>query len=123
MNTNRTCPVCGEPIVGRVDKKFCSDQCRAEFHNQLNKDSINLMRRVNSSLRKNRRILASLNPGTSKKVARDELEELGFDFRYVTSINQTNTGNTCYFCYEHGYLRDEEDFLTLIKESLNRHSF
>lgn len=31
--TARTCPVCGEMIVGRCDKKFCSDDCRIYFNN------------------------------------------------------------------------------------------
>lgn len=33
MESQRTCPVCGEKIVGRSDKKFCCDECRAYYHN------------------------------------------------------------------------------------------
>ncbi|MCI1778409.1 MAG: DUF2116 family Zn-ribbon domain-containing protein [Bacteroidales bacterium] len=29
------CPVCGERIYGRSDKKFCSDECRT-FYNRRN---------------------------------------------------------------------------------------
>lgn len=34
-NTNggRRCPVCGSVIAGRVDKIFCSDDCRVHYHN------------------------------------------------------------------------------------------
>ena len=33
-NINRKmCPVCGEVIRGRLDKKFCSDECRVYFNN------------------------------------------------------------------------------------------
>ena len=32
----KNCPECGEHIIGRVDKKFCSDQCRASHNNKLN---------------------------------------------------------------------------------------
>ena len=30
----RRCPVCGRAIAGRSDKKFCSDICRAFYHNE-----------------------------------------------------------------------------------------
>lgn len=29
----RECPVCGTAIAGRVDKIFCSDDCRVYYHN------------------------------------------------------------------------------------------
>ena len=29
----RMCPVCGSVIAGRVDKIFCSDDCRVHYHN------------------------------------------------------------------------------------------
>ena len=28
VETKRKCPVCGEPVIGRADKKYCSDECR-----------------------------------------------------------------------------------------------
>ncbi len=31
----RVCPVCGEKISGRIDKKFCSDDCRSFYNNRL----------------------------------------------------------------------------------------
>lgn len=31
----RVCPVCGEKITGRIDKKFCSDDCRSFYNNRL----------------------------------------------------------------------------------------
>ena len=58
----RKCEECGDEFVGRADKKFCSDQCRSAFNNRLNKDATNFMRNINNILRKNRRILAELNP-------------------------------------------------------------
>ena len=58
----KLCPECGDKIIGRADKKFCSDSCRNTYNNALNKDSKNLIRNINNSLRKNYRILESLNP-------------------------------------------------------------
>jgi hypothetical protein len=39
-------------IVGREDKKFCSDGCRNAYNNKINKDSNNYMRNTNNKLRK-----------------------------------------------------------------------
>jgi hypothetical protein len=35
---NKVCLECGEKIVGREDKKFCSDGCRNAYNNKINKD-------------------------------------------------------------------------------------
>ena len=114
MENKRTCPVCGDEIIGRIDKRFCSDQCRTEFNNKNNRDSTNTIRRINGILRKNRRILLELNPEGKTKVSKRRLIDKGFDFRYFTSIYTTKTGNTYYFCYEQGYLPLEKDFYALV---------
>jgi len=43
-NQQRNCPECGEKIIGRADKKFCSDQCRNSYNNRLNSDASNTVR-------------------------------------------------------------------------------
>jgi len=48
----RYCLECGEPLIGRSDKKFCDDQCRNAYNNKLNRDHINLYRNINNKLRK-----------------------------------------------------------------------
>ena len=63
----KQCPECGDNIVGRIDKKFCSDACRNAYNNKVNKDSKNLIRNTNNRLRKNYRILETLNPKQKTK--------------------------------------------------------
>ena len=36
MTTERYCLDCGAVLHGRADKKFCNDQCRNNYNNQLN---------------------------------------------------------------------------------------
>jgi predicted nucleic acid-binding Zn ribbon protein len=115
MQEKKTCPVCGDAIIGRIDKKFCSDQCRNEFNNKQNQDANSFIRRINHSLRKNRRILEALNPEGKTKISKNKLVNKGFDFRYFTSIYRTKTGNTYYFCYEQGYLPLDNDFYALVR--------
>ena len=88
----KACLECGEKIVGRADKKFCSDYCRNAYNNNINKDSTNLVRNVNNALRKNYRILLELNPTDKTKTSKSKLLAKGFNFEYFTSIYTTKDG-------------------------------
>ena len=112
---NKACLECGEKLVGRTDKKFCSDACRNSYNNTINKDRKNLIRNTNNWLRKNYRILEVLNPEQKTKVSRAKLIEKGFDFNYFTSIYTTKAGTVYYFVYDQGYLPLEGDYYALVK--------
>jgi predicted nucleic acid-binding Zn ribbon protein len=113
----KTCLECGDKIIGRADKKFCSDQCRISYNNRLNSDENNYVRNVNNILRKNRRALLELNPTGKTRVSRDKLNEKGFDFNYFTSTYTTKEGALYKFCYEQGYLEmDKNYFLLVVKK-------
>lgn len=111
----RICPECGEPIQGRIDKKFCSDLCRNSYNNKLNSDSVNLVRNINNILRRNRRILEELLPDDTAKVPAQKLIDKGFNFSYFTNTTTTKTGKTYVFCYEYGYLPLEGNYYLLVK--------
>lgn len=111
----RTCPECGDKIIGRIDKKFCSDQCRNTFNNKLNSDSNNTVRNINNILRKNRRVLEELNKQDGKTmVTREMLLTNGFNFTYFTHTYTTQKGYTYFFCYEQGYLFLEDKNVYLL---------
>ncbi|MBC7522904.1 MAG: hypothetical protein H7239_00465 [Flavobacterium sp.] len=113
---NKTCLECNEKIVGREDKKFCSDGCRNSYNNKINKDSNNYMRNVNNKLRKNYRVLEESNPEGKAKITRTKLLSKGFDFEFFTNILNTSTGNTYYFIYDQGYRNLEDDFIMLVRK-------
>lgn len=115
---NKTCLECEEKIVGREDKKFCSDGCRNSYNNKINKDSTNFMRNVNNKLRKNYRVLSALNVDGKSKTTRTKLLSKGFDFEFFTNILNTKTGNTYYFLYDQGYLALENDYFMLVKKDI-----
>ena len=114
----KTCLECNEKIVGREDKKFCSDGCRNAYNNKINKDSTNYMRNINNKLRKNYRILLALNVDGKSKTSRAKLISKGFDFDYFTNILNTKTGNTYYFLYDQGYMQLENDYFMLVKKDI-----
>jgi hypothetical protein len=115
----KTCLDCGEVIIGRVDKKFCSDACRNSYNNAQNKDVTNFIRNVNNQLRRNRRILQELTPNDKARVNRSKLLEKGFDFNYFTQIYTTKTGNRYFFCYDYGYLELDNNDLALVHRKDN----
>ena len=105
---------------GRIDKRFCSDQCRNTYNNRNNSDANNFVRNVNRILKKNRRILNQLNPEGKAKAHRSKLNDLGFNFNYYTSTYKTQKGAIYFFCYEYGYIVLENDFLFLVKNRESR---
>lgn len=112
----RQCLECQIPITGRADKKFCSDSCRNAFNNKMNAEATNLMRNVNSTLGRNRRILKLLNPSGKLKVPRETLLKNGFDFDFYTNSYTTKSGDTYRFCYEQGYLMLGEGQVLLVEK-------
>ena len=83
---SKGCLECGDKIIGREDKKFCSDGCRNAYNNKMNKDSNNLMRNINNKLRKNYRILSELNPDEKSKTTKTKLLSKGFDFEFFKDL-------------------------------------
>lgn len=111
----KPCLECGDEFVGRADKRFCSDQCRSAHNNKRNNDSSKLIKNINNTLRKNRRILEELNPEGKTTVHKSKLDLKGFSLQYYTHIYTTKTGNTYVFCYDYGYRLLDNDFYLLVK--------
>jgi predicted nucleic acid-binding Zn ribbon protein len=110
----QTCMNCGKEIKGRHDKRFCDDSCRNAWHNTQNKESTTYMRMVNTTLKRNRKIMEELNTKGKTVVKKDDLTRRGFNFDFHTNILTTKTGSTYHFCYEHGYLFLEDDAVMLV---------
>lgn len=115
-NLNRECLECGDTLKGRKDQKFCSDYCRNTHNNRLNEDATNMVRRINRILRKNRRILSSLNPKGKRTIDGLVLAEEGFNFHYFTNVYSTQKGSNYWFCYDQGYLKLEGDKYMLVQK-------
>ncbi|MFZ1805900.1 MAG: hypothetical protein WAU36_01685 [Cyclobacteriaceae bacterium] len=114
----KACLECGEKIVGRADKKFCSDQCRVSYNNRINGERTNYVRNVNNILGKNRRIMEELNPSGKTKVNRNKLSVKGFDFAYHTDTYRTKEGAYYRYCYEQGYLEIDPKTVLIVKKEI-----
>lgn len=111
------CLNCGNVIQGRIDKKFCDDQCRNAYNNQQNALSTNYIRRVNHSLKKNRNILEETIPSGEEmaKITRERLLRDGFQLKYFTHLYETKKGNIYHYCYDYGYLALEGDWFLVVR--------
>lgn len=108
------CLNCGEEFIGRSDKKFCGDQCRSLFNNQIKREHEKLILDINKTLRKNRKILKQFNPEGKTTIRKEYLVKSGFDFRYYTHTFKTKNDNIYKFCYEYGYFEIDNEKVLII---------
>lgn len=113
----RICMECGEKLLGRIDKKFCSDYCRNSFHNKQNSDQNARVRQISHILRKNRRILETLNKRGKTIVKKKKLIEKGYDFYYHTHSYTTSKKVTYVFCFDQGYCEMEKEAVLIVRDN------
>ena len=106
---NRLCLQCGERVVGRIDKKFCSESCRSTYHYYQNQDKeASMFKTIDRQLKSNRRILKEFNRAGKSTVRREVLHKAGFDPKYFTHFWKSDGGNVYLFCYEYGFMKKIE---------------
>lgn len=115
----RYCLECGTEVRGRLDKKFCDDQCRTQYNNRLNRKDATYVRAIILVLRRNRRILKALNPLGKAKVSAEKMKLKGFDFSYFTNTYKTRNGRCYFFCFDQGYLPLEKGYYLLVTKNDN----
>lgn len=117
METAKICLYCAKKISGRVDKKFCNNNCRSTYHNDLFSNKINYVRQINYLLQKNRKILAQAFAAKAceKKVPVHELYLQGFSSMHYTHQHQINKNNCYNFCYDYGYKMVGKSHVLIVK--------
>lgn len=108
------CLECGDELMGRVDKKFCNDQCRSTYYRKEHGSAILMINNINNQLKKNRAILLKLNPEGKTSVKKSKLEKEGFNFHLFTSTYTTREGKTYHYVYDQGYLLLENEYVILV---------
>jgi hypothetical protein len=110
----KRCQECQTPLIGREDKRFCSDQCRYQHNNRIKRQSERTILDINKILRKNRKILHDLNPIGLTSVRREVLDRMGFDYQFFTHQFITDKGNYYFFCYEYGYAYADNEKINVV---------
>jgi len=113
----RHCLDCGEPFIGRSDKKFCTDMCRNSYHNKHNGYRNSLIRFVNHRLRKNRQILSHLQEQDLAEISRETLTMIGFDWQYFTEESVGKDKILRRYCYDFGIEMRNSESCRLISKT------
>lgn len=98
----RQCQACGRELIGRIDKKFCDTQCRADFHNQNRSYGELYISGVQRIIRQNRKILKTLCPEGKATLRKEVLDQMGYDFRHFSGIYKTSH-NVYYLVYDYAF--------------------
>ncbi len=96
---------CNKIVKGRVDRIFCSDYCKSDFHASERKKSgkTYFKLKIDAVLKKNRSILAKYNIRSKTTVRKEVLIEEGFNPRLFTHYWKNSKGDTYLFCYDQGF--------------------
>ena len=106
----RRCLQCGDPVIGRLDKKFCDESCKAAYHYQHSTDKEDsLFKRIDKQLKTNRRILKEYNKAGKATVRKSVLIDRGFNPKYFTHYWKNKKGDVYLFCHEYGFLKRIEN--------------
>lgn len=109
MEKGATCKYCSEPIIGRIDKLFCTPNCKSSFHYEKNRDNeSNLYRVIDNQLKINRRLLKKYNKAGMTVISKTELIKEGFNPKYFTHYWKNKKGDIYLFCYEFGFLEKKD---------------
>lgn len=104
MKNDKKCLYCQKKIKGRIDKKFCDEQCKGTYHYEKKKEGEGtLYSKILLQLKTNRRVLSHFNPGGKATIRKDLLLQDGFDPNYFTHYWKNTKGQVYLFCFEQGF--------------------
>jgi hypothetical protein len=102
----KSCLECGDPVgKGRIDRKFCSVECKNKFHNKEAYAEKIETARIKKILNRNRKILKKIaGRKDADKISKERLLKEGFEFDYHTHFIISKVKSYQYiFCFDYGY--------------------
>jgi len=104
------CMNCDRTLDGRPNRKFCTSTCKSRYHNKsawesrmIDKDIRKITGEAHDILWENRNILVQLLEEGKEQLTKDELEELGFEFNYMTNYTKRDSKSNFFHIYDCGY--------------------
>lgn len=114
----RYCLNCGRELIGRTDKKFCSNKCRNAYHNAEKNSTNSVKTRVVSAINKNYGILYNMLKSGITSAEILELEQIGFRPCFITSERQGRRTHKEYACYDIIYCQTGSRIFDIRKSEL-----
>lgn len=102
----RNCTLCKKEIVGRKDKRFCSINCKNEYHSRLRQATKEATIPIDKILHRNRSILLEImgKNEKQKKVPRHILDQKKFNIRYMTGFFENAQGKRYHIVYDFAWM-------------------
>ena len=106
----KKCPNCQEPIEGRIDKIFCNNYCKSNYHYEVRKNkAATTFSKIDDQLRLNRKLLKHFNQAGKSTIRKEKLMEAGFNPKFFTHYWKNQRGQVYFFCYDVGFLELTEN--------------
>ena len=119
------CLECGDKIMyGRIDKKFCCEECKVRYYNNLAKGSRAYRRKIMGRLARNYQILEQIIKAGEKSVELTDLVSAGFTPESVTGYHKNRFKSDEYWCFDIKYRMTDSRVYSISKirnVSLNLH--
>ena len=112
------CPICGDQVVGRSDKIFCTPTCKAIYHLRRKHQLLPIAKPIDAILHRNWVVLKELYEEIGKKkffVAQAKLNKAGFHTKYYTTSEKNKQGKMYYYVYDFGWMYFSEKEIMVIK--------
>ena len=108
MEKVRICPVCKEKLTGRIDKVYCSAECRSASDYEKRRTEEALFFKIDKQLKVNRKVLKRYNRVGMTKLRQEVLLKEGFNPNYFTHYWKNQKGDVYLFVYDYGFLKLKE---------------
>ncbi len=114
---NHNCINCGNKLLGRLDKKYCSSNCKNQYNYNRRKNTKFETRGIDSILHRNREILDTImGPKRFKmEISKTELSLMGFQYKYITGIHTNSKGKLYHIVYNFAWMEFTEQKVLIVK--------
>lgn len=113
------CKICKSIISGRSDKKYCSIQCKNEYHQKLRAVNQVATATIDKILHKNRRILLEVmgKKTMKRKVKRWVLDEKQFNYAHITGYYTNRQGKIYHYVYDFAWMLFSDQEVLIVRKS------
>lgn len=113
---SKECQHCGKEFKGRSNKKFCSNVCKNNFHNEVYRRSNKIVVDLDKKLHKNRSVLKDMfEVYRSSPISLDILKARGFDENFHTHTFNAPSGDRYVMVYEVGFKKSFDGQVQIIE--------
>ncbi len=114
------CVQCNQFIRGRSDKKFCSIQCKNQFHRNLKTQNQSTIQQIDQILHRNHAICSELmrnEKGQKQMFPKLLLEKMGFNFNYFTGSYFNTQKKVYHYIYDYSWMEFSNRDVLIIRQS------